>query len=56
MRKQIEILETSGKSNSDDDGTFDMMVYRRFNKNLKARFQFINRIMDWNEYADSIVN
>lgn len=49
-------MERTGKAGTDDDNTFDMMVYRRFNKNLKTRFQFINKIMDWNEFSDSIVN
>lgn len=37
------------------DGNVDWMIYNKYNKNLKERFKFINKIMDWNTFADDLI-
>ena len=47
LNKKIEILETAGAQNSKGDqnaSNLDFLVYHKFNKNLKDRFEFISKI------------
>lgn len=38
LKKKIDILENVNTSDTGNQGDFEMQCYRRFNKNLKARF------------------
>ena len=37
------------------DGNLDWMVYNKYNKNLKERFRFVNKILEWNTFADDLI-
>jgi len=39
---------------SQDGSNLDWIVYHKFNKNLKERFKFIDRILDWKTYSEDL--
>ena len=57
LNKKIQYLEIAAqKSNLDgkDEHKLDWLVYHKYNKNLKERLTFINRVMDWNQFAEEL--
>lgn len=57
LNKKIQYLEiAASKSNLDgkDGQNLDWLVYHKYNKNLKERLVFINRVMDWNEFSEEL--
>ena len=58
LNKKIKLLEMSaehlGKSDEKDPTNFNMMVFNRFNKNLKSRFQFIDNILNWQNFTEDL--
>lgn len=52
----MDALEMSAQAAGKGTEDFEWTVYHKFNKNLKARYQFIHKIMDWNEFSESLLN
>lgn len=50
LNKKIHFLENQ----SVDGSNLDFLVYHRFNQNLRERFQFIERILDWNTFSGDV--
>jgi len=50
LNKKIQYLENQ----SSDGANLDFIVYHRFNQNLKDRFQFIERILDWSTFSTDV--
>lgn len=57
LNKKIQYMEISAQKSqisSQDGDNLDWMVYHKFNKNLKDRLRFINKIMDWTVFSDDL--
>ena len=57
LNKKIQYLEMQAQKaqvDGQDGGNLDWIVYHKFNKNLRERFKFIDRIMDWNSFAEDL--
>jgi len=50
----MEVANQKALSVNVDGANLDYLVYQKYNKNLKDRLTFINRVMDWNNFAEEL--
>jgi len=51
LNKKIQYLE--GVANQ-DGVNIDLIAFNKFNQNIRERFLFIERILDWNTFAQDV--